>query len=92
MLYVGGIITNPDFDEGLRGWSAMGNCILQLRHNNESSDKEGGELDYNNVFVVATNRTASYNGPSQLLPNLTRDVKYMVSGSFIAFLTMCKFS
>jgi hypothetical protein len=94
-LYVGGIITNPDFDEGLRGWSAMGDCSLQLRQDDECCGEE--RANHRNFFLVATDRTASYNGPSQMLPSLTTGVRYMVSGSFppnshAEFLACFKFS
>ncbi|MCO5586563.1 hypothetical protein L7F22_040504 [Adiantum nelumboides] len=114
LLYAGGILINPNFDDGLRGWSANGNCVLQRRNSSSSSprdlekkldrsrnleekldrsrnlegklyqaeeeeEEEEEEEGSTNWFVVAANRTAAYNGPSQLLPNLTATLKYSLS-------------
>ncbi|KAI5058245.1 hypothetical protein GOP47_0026415 [Adiantum capillus-veneris] len=90
LLYEGGILINPDFNDGLRGWSANGNCVLQLRNSSSSSpqnlseklfqeEEEEEAEEGTNWFVVAANRTAAYNGPSQLLPNLTSTLKYSLS-------------
>ncbi|MCO5585694.1 hypothetical protein L7F22_039630 [Adiantum nelumboides] len=113
LLYAGGILINPNFDDGLRGWSANGNCVLQRRNSSssfprdlekkldksrnleekldrlrnlerklyqaEEEEEEEEEEGSTNWFVVAANRTAVYNGPSQLLPNLTATLKYSLS-------------
>ncbi|KAI5058265.1 hypothetical protein GOP47_0026435 [Adiantum capillus-veneris] len=114
LLYAGGILKNPDFDDGLEWWSPFGTCTLELRSSSPSStsnallikrapytefhsyskkdktfksdsssiinDTYGGVMQHNqNKFVVATSRTSSFNGPSQLLPNLTIGFKYIVS-------------
>ncbi|KAL4346494.1 hypothetical protein GQ457_17G011650 [Hibiscus cannabinus] len=54
--YGGGIIKNPEFNEGLNGWSTFGNAIIQ--HRNESNA---------NKFVVARKRTQPQAGVSHKL-------------------------
>ncbi|GMI78766.1 hypothetical protein like AT4G33840 [Hibiscus trionum] len=54
--YGGGIIKNPELDEGLVGWSTFGNAIIQ--HRNQSNG---------NKFVVARKRSQSQDGVSHKL-------------------------
>ncbi|KAE8661556.1 F-box/kelch-repeat protein [Hibiscus syriacus] len=54
--YGGGIIKNPELNEGLIGWSTFGNALIQ--HRNDSNG---------NKFVVARKRTQSLDGVSHKL-------------------------
>ncbi|KAE8712919.1 putative Glycosyl hydrolase family 10 protein [Hibiscus syriacus] len=54
--YGGGIIKNPELNEGLRGWLTFGNAIIQ--HRNDSNGNE---------FVVARKRSQSHDAVSQKL-------------------------
>ncbi|KAE8663758.1 putative Glycosyl hydrolase family 10 protein [Hibiscus syriacus] len=54
--YGGGIIKNPEFNEGLVGWSTFGNALI--RHQNQLNG---------NAFVVARDRRQSLDGVSHML-------------------------
>ncbi|KAG8650628.1 hypothetical protein MANES_07G059100v8, partial [Manihot esculenta] len=64
--YSGGIIQNPDLNEGLKGWSTFGDAKIQ--------HKELG----NNAFIVANSRVHPYDSVSQKL-NLQKDNLYTFS-------------
>lgn len=53
--YGGGIIKNPDLDNGLRGWSTFGNATIENRELN------------GNKFMVARSRNQFYDSVSQKL-------------------------
>ncbi|KAL5561380.1 hypothetical protein UlMin_031127 [Ulmus minor] len=53
--YRGGIIINPELDDGLKGWSTFGNA--KIRHQESNGNK----------FIVASNRSQPYDTVSQKL-------------------------
>ena len=65
--YGGGIITNPEFDDGLNGWSNFGDAKLQSR------ESQG------NNFIVAHSRNQTYDSVSQKL-HLQKEHIYTFSG------------
>ncbi|KAI9075693.1 hypothetical protein K1719_042309 [Acacia pycnantha] len=52
-LYNGGIIKNPEFNNGLQGWTSFGDAQMQLRESR------------GNKYVVAYNRSHPYDSVSQ---------------------------
>ncbi|MCO5572380.1 hypothetical protein L7F22_026133 [Adiantum nelumboides] len=118
LLYGGGLIKNPDFDDGLAGWSPFGSCTLELGSSSTSStsnatltvpytkfdstqgkafkrdsssftnytDESNAHQHIKNKFLIATSRSSSFNGPSQLLSNLTAGVRYIVSDMLSPFI------
>ncbi|KAH0767173.1 hypothetical protein KY290_003076 [Solanum tuberosum] len=66
--YNGGIVTNPEFNDGLNGWAVLGVAKIE---NNVSSD--------GNKFIVASERKEPYHGFSQEF-QLDKDKLYAVSG------------
>ncbi|KAJ7521802.1 hypothetical protein O6H91_19G071200 [Diphasiastrum complanatum] len=66
-LYSGGLVVNPTFDQDLAGWSPFAGGAVEIRSQGK------------NKFLVATNRTATYQGPSQTLDNLKQGTKYTLS-------------
>ncbi|CAN1167753.1 Endo-1,4-beta-xylanase 5 [Linum perenne] len=54
--YGGGIIVNPEVNNGMTGWSKFGNPILRATSSSTSN---------NNTFVVAHTRTAPFDSVSQ---------------------------
>ncbi|KAK8586195.1 hypothetical protein V6N13_130717 [Hibiscus sabdariffa] len=66
--YGGGIIKNPELNEGLVGWSTFGNAVIE--HRNESNG---------NKFVVARKRSQSQDGVSHKL-YLENNKLYTFSG------------
>eukprot|EP00253_Pinus_taeda_P030791 PITA_30791 len=65
--YGGGIIVNPDINDGLQGWTPFGNTTLEVR-----SAPDG------NNYLVAQGRKNSYDAPSQN-PNLTQGMMYTLA-------------
>ena len=65
--YRGGIIINPEFDDGLKGWSNFGNAKIQHRES------------HGNKFIVAHTRNQPYDSVSQKL-YLQKDNIYSFSG------------
>ncbi|CAN1285015.1 Endo-1,4-beta-xylanase 5 [Linum perenne] len=55
--YGGGIIQNPELNDGLSGWSSFGNAKLEHRLSPTG----------NNSFIVAHSRSQPYDSPSQKL-------------------------
>lgn len=70
--YNGGIVTNPEFNDGLNGWAVFGVAKVE---NNISSD--------GNKFIVASERKGPYHGFSQEF-QLDKDKFYIVSGTNIS--------
>ncbi|XP_055819227.1 endo-1,4-beta-xylanase 5-like [Solanum dulcamara] len=66
--YNGGIVINPEFNDGLNGWSLLGVAKVE---NNVSSD--------GNKFIVASERKGPYHGLSQEF-QLDKDKFYVISG------------
>ncbi|KAF7055074.1 hypothetical protein CFC21_062648 [Triticum aestivum] len=66
--YGGGVIVNPDFNAGLRGWSAFG----------YGSVAEGASVATGNRYAVAGNRTRPYHSVSQKV-YLQNDTHYTLS-------------
>ncbi|MCD7460336.1 hypothetical protein HAX54_043329 [Datura stramonium] len=66
--YNGGIVVNPEFNNGLNGWTLLGDAKIE---NNVSSD--------GNKFIVASKRKGPYHGFSQEF-QLDKDKFYVVSG------------
>ncbi|KAK4340157.1 hypothetical protein RND71_041619 [Anisodus tanguticus] len=66
--YNGGIVVNPEFNDGLKGWFLVGDAKIE---NNVSSD--------GNKFIVASERKGSYHGFSQMF-QLDKEKFYVVSG------------
>ncbi|CAH1444289.1 unnamed protein product [Lactuca virosa] len=52
--YNGGIVVNPEFKEGLNGWTSFGNAKLQVRRS-----------ETGNEFIVAHQRNQSFDSVSQ---------------------------
>ncbi|XP_031256147.1 endo-1,4-beta-xylanase 5-like, partial [Pistacia vera] len=67
--YGGGIITNPDFNLGTKGWSAFGSA--KTEHKQLGSNK----------FIVARNRNQPYDSVSQTI-DLQKDKLYTFSAWF----------
>ncbi|KAH9314692.1 hypothetical protein KI387_023319 [Taxus chinensis] len=65
--YGGGIIVNPEFENGLTGWSTFGGSKLEIR-----SDQ------YGNKYIVASGRKNGYDSASQKL-NLTQGLMYTLA-------------
>ncbi|CAN4112093.1 unnamed protein product [Withania somnifera] len=66
--YNGGIVVNPELNDGLSGWNLLGDAKIE---NSVSSD--------GNKFIVASERKGPYHGLSQLF-QLDKDKLYVVSG------------
>ncbi|KAK4378508.1 hypothetical protein RND71_000370 [Anisodus tanguticus] len=66
--YNGGIVVNPEFNDGLKGWFLVGDAKIEK---NVSSD--------GNKFIVASERKGSYHGFSQMF-QLDKEKFYVVSG------------
>lgn len=66
--YGGGIIINPDLDDGLKGWATFGDAKIQHRES------------HGNHFIVAHSRNQSYDSISQKL-FLHKDNLYSFSGN-----------
>lgn len=69
-LYSGGMIVNPEFNDGLKGWAAVGNAKIEI-----AKSPDG------NTYIVASNRLAEADGVSQTV-NLESDKYYTVSGTY----------
>ena len=67
--YNGGIIQNPELDDGLKGWTAFGGAKIEHR---EST---------NNKYVVAHSRNQANDSVSQKI-YLQKDNHYTLSGKF----------
>jgi hypothetical protein len=67
--YGGGVIANPNFDAGLKGWSVFG----------YGSVAEASSAATGNRYAVATNRTRPYQSVSQKV-YLQNDTHYTLSG------------
>jgi hypothetical protein len=67
--YGGGVIVNPDFNAGLKGWTVFGYGTV-----GEASSAATG-----NRYAVATNRTRPYQSVSQKV-YLQNDTHYTLSG------------
>lgn len=52
--YNGGIVVNPEFKEGLKGWASFGNAKLQVQRS-----------ETGNEFIVAHQRNQSFDSASQ---------------------------
>jgi len=70
--YGGGIIINPELNEGLKGWSTFGNAKIKER-------VSGG-----NKFIVAHTRNHPHDSISQKL-FLEKDKLYTFSGIYFIF-------
>ena len=66
--YGGGVIVNPDFSAGLKGWSVFGYGTVD-----EATSATG------NRYAAATNRTRPYQSVSQKV-YLQNDTHYTLSG------------
>ncbi|CAN4107807.1 unnamed protein product [Withania somnifera] len=66
--YNGGIVVNPELNDGLNGWTSFGDAKI------ESSVSSDG-----NKFIVASQRKGPYHGLSQEF-SLDKDKFYVVSG------------
>ncbi|KAF3668370.1 putative transcription factor bHLH84-like [Capsicum annuum] len=66
--YEGGIVVNPELNDGLNGWTILGDAKIE---NVVSSD--------GNNFIVASHRKGPYHGLSQEF-QLEKDINYVVSG------------
>ncbi|KAM3291424.1 endo-1,4-beta-xylanase 5-like [Capsicum chacoense] len=66
--YEGGIVVNPELNDGLNGWTILGDAKIE---NVVSSD--------GNNFIVASQRKGPYHGLSQKF-QLEKDKNYVVSG------------
>ncbi|PHT98257.1 hypothetical protein BC332_32849 [Capsicum chinense] len=66
--YEGGIVVNPEVNDGLNGWTILGDAKIE---NVVSSD--------GNNFIVASHRKGPYHGLSQEF-QLEKDINYLVSG------------
>nr|XP_009783073.1 PREDICTED: uncharacterized protein LOC104231720 [Nicotiana sylvestris] len=66
--YNGGIVVNPDFNEGLLGWRKCGFANMATRMSNIT----------NNTYIVATNRKGSLHGFTQKY-FLQKDTHYVTS-------------
>lgn len=66
--YGGGIIRNPELDNGLKGWSTFGDAKIQNRES------------HGNHFIVAHGRNQSHDSISQKL-FLQKDNLYTFSGN-----------
>lgn len=69
--YGGGIVLNPELDDGLEGWSAFGEAKIEER-------VSGG-----NNFIVAHSRNQPYDSSSQKL-HLQKDKLYTFSGIYLS--------
>lgn len=69
--YNGGIVVNPDMNEGLKGWSKSGFANMATRMSSST----------NNTFIVATNRKGALHGFTQKY-FLQKDTHYVTSGIF----------
>lgn len=67
--YNGGIVVNPNFNEGLNGWKKSGFANMATRMSNNT----------NNTFIVATNRKGPLHGFTQKY-FLKKDTYYVTSG------------
>lgn len=66
-LYNGGIIQNPELNDGLHGWEAFGNAKIQHRES------------LGNKYVVAHNRDHPFDSVSQKI-YLRKGLHYSLSG------------
>lgn len=67
--YKGGIVVNPELNEGLKGWTTFGDAKV---HHVESDD--------GNSYIVASARNRSYRSFSQQF-DLDKDKLYTLSGT-----------
>lgn len=67
--YNGGIIKNPELNEGLKGWTTFGDANIEHR-----------QSDDGNKYIVALNRKQSFHSFSQEF-NLEKDKLYTFSGT-----------
>jgi hypothetical protein len=65
--YNGGIIQNPEFNDGLQGWKPFGEAKIELRES------------LGNKYVVAYSRSQSYDSVSQKI-SLKKGMYYTLSG------------
>lgn len=70
-LYNGGIIQNPELNDGLQGWTAFGDAIIEHRES------------LGNKFVVAHSRKQPHDSVSQKI-YLRKGLHYTLSGNFVA--------
>lgn len=69
--YGGGMITNPELNDGLKGWSVFGGAKIEER------------VLGDNKFIVAHTRTLNNDSFSQNL-YMNKDNLYTFSGTFIS--------
>ncbi|XP_070052286.1 endo-1,4-beta-xylanase 5-like [Nicotiana tomentosiformis] len=67
-LYNGGIVINPELNDGLNGWSSLGDAKIEHKVTNDG-----------NKFIVASERKGPYHGFSQTF-QLEKDKFYVISG------------
>lgn len=66
--YSGGVVVNPELNEGLKGWSNFANSKIEHA---ESSD--------GNEYIIASSRNLSFHSFSQTF-NLEKEKLYTFSG------------
>ncbi|CAJ2643843.1 unnamed protein product [Trifolium pratense] len=80
------IIENSNLDNGINGWSPLGNCTLSVRTGSPrvippmARDSLGPHESLSGRYILVTNRTQTYMGPSQTITEkLTLYLTYQVS-------------
>lgn len=68
--YKGGIVVNPEFNEGLKGWTSFGDA--KIRHE---------EANDGNKYIAATARNQAHHSVSQQF-DFDKDKLYTFSGNF----------